>query len=314
MGRGPAAQALPASRSRRRRSPHAALSPRDGAAHRQRQEARDLPGWRGGLAAGGRRVCPARTGEAEDDAVRQQERVPGHDRHARGHGARDDGARRVGTGVSHPGGRDGRQRPAVRGCVGALQLQRPRAALFSEARSAPRRSTGESRAEGRTFGAEPRGRRTRARATGSDRETIRRDHPGGGSATGPARAANPRRGSLWTGSGAAEGGGRAHQVDLRADPRCGRYRLVRRSPAREDHARRRWRKGRGCRPLAGGSGGGRTDGRLGRIRGPAARRTGARGRADRHPPPPRRSQSRGRPVDPASRRPGRLPWANSRAP
>jgi Cation/multidrug efflux pump len=35
-----------------RRSPHAALSPRDGAAHRQRPEARDLPGGRGGLAAG----------------------------------------------------------------------------------------------------------------------------------------------------------------------------------------------------------------------------------------------------------------------
>ena len=103
VGRGPAAQALGASRSRRRRSPHAALSPRDGTAHRQRQEARDLPGGRGGLAAGGRRARPARTGDGEDDAVRQQERVPGHDRHARGHGARDDGARRVGAGVGHPG-------------------------------------------------------------------------------------------------------------------------------------------------------------------------------------------------------------------
>ena len=80
-----------------------ALSPRDGTAHRQRQEARDLPGRRGGLAAGGRRAGPARTGVDEDDAVRQQERVPGHDRHARGHGARDDGAGRVGTGVGHPG-------------------------------------------------------------------------------------------------------------------------------------------------------------------------------------------------------------------
>ena len=281
--------------------PHADLSARDGAAHRQRQESRDLPGGRGGLAAGGRRAGPARTGDGEDDAVRQQERVPGHDRHARGHGARDDGARRVGTGVSHSGGRDGRQRPAVRGCVGALQLQRPRAALFSEARSAPCRSPGEPRAEGRTLGTEPRRRRTRARAAGSGREAVRRDHPGGGGATGPARAANPRRGSLWAGSGAAEGGGRAHQIDLRAHPRRGRYRLVRRSPACEDHARRRRRKSRGCWPVAGGRGGGRTNGRLGRIRGPAARRTGARGRADHHPPPPQRSQSRGRPVDPASR-------------
>ncbi len=61
-------------------------------------------------------------------------------------------------------------------------------------------------------------------------------------------------------------------------------------------------KSRGGGPFAGGGGGGRTDGRVGRIRGAAARRTGARGRADRDPPSPRRSQPRGRPVDAASRR------------
>ena len=82
---------------------------------------------------------------------------------------------------------------------------------------------------------------------------------------------------------------------------------------KQDHARRRWRKSRGCRPVAGGGGGGRADGRLGRIGGPAARRTGARGRADCDPPPPRRAQPRGRPVDPASRHQARWPWASSRA-
>ena len=82
---------------------HAPLSPGDGAAHRQRPEARDLPGWSGSIAAGGRRARAARTGQAEDDAVRQQERVPGDDRHARGHGARDNGSRRVGAGIGHPG-------------------------------------------------------------------------------------------------------------------------------------------------------------------------------------------------------------------
>ena len=85
------------------------------------------------------------------------------------------------TGVGGPGRRDGRQRPAVRGRLGALQLQRPRAALLSQARSAPRRSAGEPRAEGRTRGAEPRCGRPRAPAPGADRETIRRNHPGGGS-------------------------------------------------------------------------------------------------------------------------------------
>ena len=84
--------------------------------------------------------------------------------------------------------------------------------------------------------------RTHARAPGSNRETVRRDHPGGRSATRSSCAADPRRGSLWSRSGAANGGGRADQIDLRADPRRGRYRLVRRIPAREDHARRRWRK------------------------------------------------------------------------
>ena len=48
VGGGAAAQADRASRPRRRGSPHAALSPRDGAAHRQRPDARDLPrrAWR----------------------------------------------------------------------------------------------------------------------------------------------------------------------------------------------------------------------------------------------------------------------------
>ena len=65
-----------------------------------------------------------------------------------------------------------------------------------------------------------------------DRETIRRDHPGRGGAAGPARAADAGRGGLWARPGAAAGGGRADQVDLRADARRGRHRLVRRSPAR----------------------------------------------------------------------------------
>ena len=150
----------------------------------------------------------------------------------------------------------------------------------------------------------------RARAAGADCETIRRDHSGGGTAAGPPRAANPRRRSLWTGSGSPDGGGREHQDDLRADSRRGRYRLVCRGPACEGHARRRWRKGRGGGALTGGGGGGRSDGRRGRVGGPAARRTGARGRADCDPPPPATiAASR-----PSSRSgfaaPGRWPWAS----
>ena len=104
------------------------------------------------------------------------------------------------------------------------------------------------------------------------------------------------------------------QVDLRADARRGRCRLVRRGAAPEDHARRGRREGRGRRPVAGGGGGSRADGRVGRIRGPAARRTGARGRAHRAPPAPRPTAV-SRPYSRSGfAAPGRLPWASSRAP
>ena len=78
----------------------------------------------------------------------------------------------------------------------------------------------------------------RVRAAGADREAIWRDHPGGGTAAGSARAANPGRGDLRAGSGAAPGRRRSDQIDLRADPGRRRYRLVGRNPALEDCARR----------------------------------------------------------------------------
>src|SRR5262249_55822269 len=62
--------------------------------------------------------------------------------------------------------------------------------------------------------------RPHSRAPVSDRAATWRDHPGGGTAAGSAGDADPRRGDLWTGSGAAKGRRHANQVDLRADRRC----------------------------------------------------------------------------------------------
>src|SRR6185295_18518684 len=109
---------------------------------------------------------------------------------------------------------------------------------------------------------------------GADRQAIRRDHPGGGGPARAARVANARRRSLWAGPGATDRGRRADQGDLRADTRRRRYRLVRRRSAREDRARGRRGKSLGGRRVGGGGGGGRTDGRIGGIRGPATRRAG----------------------------------------
>ena len=125
--------------------------------------------------------------------------------------------------------------------------------------AAPRRPAGEPRAEGRALGAEPRRRRARARAAAADRA--------GDSAPriqvaevppGPPVLQTLVAEVYGPDAGAADGGGRADQGDLRADARRGRYRLVRRGAAAEGHARRRRREGRGRGPLVGGRGGGRS--------------------------------------------------------
>ena len=151
--------------------------------------------------------------------------------------------------VGHAGGRDRRQRAAVRRHVGAVQLQRARASLLSAPGAAPGRSAGEPRAQGRAVGAEPRRGAARARPAAADRPVVRRHAAGGGSAAGTARPADAGRRSLRTRCHPADGGGRAGQGDLRADARRGGYRLVRRGAAPEGHARGGWREGRRRRTL-----------------------------------------------------------------
>ena len=148
----------------------------------------------GGRAApGGRGAGPAQARHGEDAAVRQQERVPGHRRHARGHAARRHGAghREAGAGdAPHP---VGDQRPELRRRGVALQLQRPRAPLLPAPRAAPGGSAGEPAAEGGAVRAEPRHRQAGAGGARADRHGSRRADPGGGSAAGPAGAADARR-------------------------------------------------------------------------------------------------------------------------
>ena len=216
--------------------------------------------------------------------------------------------------VGHAGGRDRRQRAAVRRHVGAVQLQRPRAALLPAPRAAPGRPAGEPRAEGRAVGAEPRRGRTRARPAGCRSRTVRRHAAGGGGAAGTARPADPGRRSLRTGCGAADGGGRADQGDLRADARRGGHRLVRRGAAPEDHARGRRREGRGGGPLVGGRGVGRS-GWPARENPRACCTTNRRAKTCRSSFACRATIAVSRPSSRSGcAGPGRWPWASSPAP
>ena len=67
-------------------------------------------------------------------------------------------------------GRD--QRAVVCRHVGAVQLQRPGAALLPAARASPGRPPGQPRAEGRAQCAEPRDRAAHARSAGADRDAL----------------------------------------------------------------------------------------------------------------------------------------------
>ena len=128
----------------------------DASAARSRTDALALPGSRGGAVGRRNRARAARTGDGQDAAVRQQERVPGDGGHARRHAARNHGAR--GRRTRHYGarGRCRRQRPVVRRHVGAVQFQRPGPSLLPASCTTPRRSAGQSRAQRRTPRAEPR--------------------------------------------------------------------------------------------------------------------------------------------------------------
>ena len=161
-----------ASRSRRRGSPHAPLSPRDGAAHRQRR-ARGLPGGVAALLLAAVALVPLGLVTVKmlpfDNKSEFQVIIDMPE------GTTLEATARVaGAGGAALDDETGRQRPDVRRARVALQLQRPGAPLLPAPRAARRRHPGEPRAEGRARGAEPRHRRTRARAAAADRERSAR--------------------------------------------------------------------------------------------------------------------------------------------
>ena len=220
----------------------------------------------------------------------------------------DDGARRVGAGVGRAGRRDGRQRRSstsapsapynFNGLVRHYFLRRAPHLADLQVNLVPK---GERSAQSHEIAGRD------ARAAAADRQAVRRH---------ASRSRKCRRGRPccrpWSPKSTDRirarrtAVARASQGDLRADRRRGRYRLVRRGAASEGHARGRWRESRGRRALVGG-GRARWSGwpASGEIGGPAARRRGAGGRADRDPPAARRSQPRGGPVAPAARHAGR---------
>ena len=159
--------------------------------------------------------------------------------------------------------------------------------------------------QGRALRAEPRRRTPGPRATAADCAVLRRHAAGRRGAARPARAADPRCGSVRTRRHASDGSGRAGQGDLRADPRGRRYRLVRRGPASEGHPRGGRREGRGGRAVVSRCRVGGPNGGVWRGRRAAARPEGARRRPHRHAPAARRAQHRGRAVVAARRRPAR---------
>ncbi len=144
---------------------HDALVPaRDGAAHRRLAPPDPVPGGRGRPAARGDGARAAQARDGQDAAVRQQERVPGHRRHAGGDVARADRARDGRAGRRHARGSGRAARAGLRRHRVAAQLQRPRAALLPAAGAPPGRPAGEPAAEARAVRAEPRHRQARPRS------------------------------------------------------------------------------------------------------------------------------------------------------
>ena len=143
-------------------------------AHEPEEAGPDVLRERGGAARPLGRSGAGAGGVGQDAALRQQERVPGHPRPARGRHARDEpGARAGGRRDAGPGAR-GAERRGVRRHGLSLQLQRVGASLLPAQRRERRRRAGEPLPQGRPRPPEPRDRRGRAPARGLDRRALRR--------------------------------------------------------------------------------------------------------------------------------------------
>ncbi len=239
-----------------------------------------------------------RVRQGEDAALRQQERVPGHHRHAGGHDAGGDGARHPGSGRRGAAAARGHQPPDLRGHGVALQLQRPGAPLLPAARLERGRHPGEPAAEGRARPAEPRDRQARPRAVAPIARPLRRPHQGGRGAARPAGASDAGGRDLRPDAGGPDRPGAADPRDLREDRRHGGCRLVRGGRPAEVPPRRRQGEGRAARHLRRRHRPDHADrfgGRGGRL---AARRLGEGGRAHPAAAGPRRPLRPGAAAEP----------------
>ena len=265
------------------------------------------------LLGGGGGADPAQEGHRQDAALRQQERAAGGDRHARGHAAAADGARRHRDRPLSGHGAGGRELAALRRRGVALQLQRPGPPLLPALGAQRGGRAGEPGPQGRAQGAEPRDRQAHPRGRRRHRPAPRRARQDRRDPAGAAGALDARGRGLRAGSRAPPRDRQADPRHLRGDGRRRRRRLVRRGRPGEGHLRRRPHEGRAQRHLGGAGlavarGGARRV--LGRAGAPAAREGAGRAAAapaGRRPRRPRVARGGHR----ALRRPGcRCRWPN----
>ena len=152
-------------------------------------------GGAGGGAAGG----------VEDAAVRQQERVPGGGRPARGREPRAQQPRAAGTGARDRDRARGRRLPGLRRHLGAGELQWPGAPVLPARGRQPRRPAGQPGRQAPAQPLQPSDRACAAAAAGRGRASLRCLGEAGRGAAGPA--------------GAVPAGGRGVRPRLPARPR-----------------------------------------------------------------------------------------------
>ena len=159
----------------------------------------------------------AEDGAGEDAALRQQERVPGDDQHARWNSAGTDYARGAGVGSLPEPAERRDELSDLCGHVGPLQLQWAGAALLFAQPAEPGGHPGEPSAGGCAQRAKPRDREADATGAGPDCAAAWRKDSSVRGTAGTARAANSGGRNLWTESGGTVGSRSPGEANLPAD-------------------------------------------------------------------------------------------------
>ena len=178
------------------------------------------------LLARGRGFHSAEVGAGQNAALRQQERIPSHHRHAGRHAAGTDHPRRAGVGKLPRRATGSHQLSNLFRHFGPLQLQRTWCGITSCAASPTKPTFRSTCFPERSQSAKPRNRAQIAAGTGQNRRSLRRAHQSRRSSARPAGARNACRGSVWAGLQGANRARRKDKEDFPGDSGCGGRRLV----------------------------------------------------------------------------------------